>query len=90
MLQWQLNEFLEEKKPVVCDNCGKILYSRKEAGYLINEMHGRHGMRRYAGKVPVRLYPCSHNSGFYHVTSKRFNPADPIIKAKKKYLENVA
>ena len=88
MLQWQLNE--EEKKTIVCVNCGKILYSRKEAGYLINEMHGRHGMRRYTGKVPIRLYPCSHNSGYYHVTSKRFTPDAPIIKAKKKYLENVA
>lgn len=89
MLKWLLNDFPEEKKPIVCDNCGKILYSRKEAGYLINEMHGRHGMRRYTGKVPVRLYSCIYNSGFYHVTSRRFNPEVLPIKAKKKNLENV-
>lgn len=90
MHQWQLKEFSEEKKPMVCDSCGKILYSRKEAGYLINEMHGRHGMRRYTGKVPVRFYQCIYNSGFYHVTSKRINPDDPIVKTNKKYLGNVA
>lgn len=90
MCQWQPNEYQEEVKAVLCSDCNKILYSRKEAGYLINEMHGRHGMRRHTGKIPVRLYPCTHNSGFYHVTSKRFNPDDPIIKTKKKYLETVA
>lgn len=85
-----MNQFYEmETEKNFCQECRKILYSRKTAGYLINEMHGRHGMRHHSGKVPVRLYPCIHNSGFYHVTSRRFNPDDPIIKTKKKYLENV-
>lgn len=90
MHQLRLKEFLGDENPVVCGDCGKILYSRKEAGYLINEMHGRHKMRRHTGKVPVRLYPCAFNPGFYHVTSKRFNPDDPIIKTSRKYIENVA
>lgn len=90
MIYWQLDEHEKEENAVICADCDKILYSRKEAGYLINEMHGRHGMRRHSGKVPVRLYHCSFNPGFYHVTSQRHNPADPILKTKKRYLKNVA
>lgn len=86
----QIYEMGKEEGIAICTDCGKILYTRKAAGYLVNEMHGRHGMRRYSGKVPLRLYHCNYNPGFYHVTSKRFNPDDPIIKRKKKYLENVA
>ena len=86
-----MNHFIKMKtEKHICVDCGKILYSRKEAGYLINEMHGRHGMRRYTGKVPVRFYQCIYNSGFYHVTSKRINPDDPIVKTNIKYLGNVA
>ena len=71
-----------ENKDYFCHECSKILYSRKVAGYLINEMHGRHGRRRHTGKVPVRLYPCIHNLGFYHVTSKRFIPNNPLENEK--------
>lgn len=89
MSLFQLNESENEAKVVICSDCNKILYTRKAAGYLINEMHGRHGMRRYSGKVPVRLYHCNYNPGFYHVTSKRFNPDDPILTNRMKDLENV-
>lgn len=80
---WQLNECSNVNAVSVCPTCGKILYSRKEAGYLVNEMHGRHGMRRHSGKVPVRLYPCPQGNGFYHVTSNKVNPRHQIAKRKK-------
>lgn len=81
-------------KPCICRECGKILYSRSEAGYLVNEMRGKHGghseengyrKRRHSGKVPIRMYRCLYNVRLYHVTSKRKKPYDLIIKDKKKY-----
>ncbi len=81
-------------KPSICRECGKILYTRSEAGYLVNEMRGKHGKlyaygepinNHHRGRVPIRLYRCCYNFGLYHVTSKRKKPYDPIIKYKKKY-----
>lgn len=46
--------------------CGKICYSRKEAGTIVNLYTRRHH-RTHAKKVPCRVYLCSQ-CGTYHTT----------------------
>lgn len=86
MFKWLPENSMPEETSVFCKECCKVLYTRKAAGYLVNEMHGKHGLRRHHGKVPVRLYPCFYKAGFYHVTSKHFNSEDPILRVNKKEL----
>ena len=57
---------------VVCRDCGKICYSSREAGEIINssKRHHRSDHLGRSKKYPRRKYFCS-DCGYYHVTSMK-------------------
>lgn len=57
---------------VTCDGCGKICYSSREAGEIINssKRHHRNDHLGRSKKYPRRKYFCCE-CGYYHVTSMK-------------------
>lgn len=57
-----------------CSEAGKVCYTAREAGTVINETHSHHygGARRLRSKtIPKRKYVCP-DCGYYHVTHHAF------------------
>lgn len=54
----------------ICDQCGKLCYSQKEAGWYVNNATRRHWKDgRGKEKKPVRYYYCEFCK-CYHLTSQ--------------------
>lgn len=56
----------ENGEKLRCSFCGKICYTQREAGYLLNT---RSSHSKHREKVPRRKYFCKQ-CGYYHLTSE--------------------
>lgn len=51
--------------------CGKVVYEKSEAAYIVSFAHTRKGGHHYRGKkIPIRYYYCRDCNG-WHVTSQK-------------------
>jgi len=75
-----------ENGELICVACGKVCYSKREAGRIKNLYHNgaRHNRKgRKGDNVPQRVYFCK-DCGTYHLTHKKYiRSKDMIFKMKE-------
>lgn len=58
-----------QKERSICNATGKICYSRRDSGSLVNDFRKGHN-KRFGGHVPLRAYFCV-DCGCWHTTHLR-------------------